>query len=63
MANDFNYKNAYRLAVHTNRELHATIETYKALIAAIKHENDQLKEENRKMRDRIDYLEDIQHWN
>ena len=59
---DFNYKNAYKLAVQTNRELHAAIETYKALLASVKHEADQLKTENKQLRDRIDYLEDIQNW-
>ena len=38
MATDFNYKNAYRLAVQTNRELHASIEAYKVLLDATKEE-------------------------
>lgn len=32
----FNYKNAYKLAIQTNRELHITLDSYK-----IMHENDQ----------------------
>ena len=59
---DFNYKNAYKLAIQTNRELHAAIESYKMLLASMKNEVDQLKSENKKLRDRIDYLEDIQNW-
>ena len=35
---DFNYKNAYRLAIQTNRELHASIEAYKVLLDAAKAE-------------------------
>ena len=35
---EFNYKNAYRLAVQTNRELHASIEAYKTLLDAAKAE-------------------------
>lgn len=32
----FNYKNAYKLAIQTNRELHITLDSYKSM-----HENDQ----------------------
>lgn len=32
----FNYKNAYKLAIQTNRELHITLDSYKAM-----HEQDQ----------------------
>lgn len=32
----FNYKNAYKLAIQTNRELHITLDSYKVM-----HENDQ----------------------
>jgi len=32
----FNYKNAYKLAIQTNRELHMTLDSYKVM-----HENDQ----------------------
>lgn len=32
----FNYKNAYKLAIQTNRELHITLDSYKVM-----HDNDQ----------------------
>lgn len=32
----FNYKNAYKLAIQTNRELHITLDAYKVM-----HDNDQ----------------------
>jgi len=32
----FNYKNAYKLAIQTNRELHISLDSYKAI-----HEQDQ----------------------
>lgn len=32
----FNYKNAYKLAIQTNRELHMTLDSYKVM-----HEEDQ----------------------
>ena len=35
---EFNYKNAYRLAIQTNRELHGTIDAYKTLLDAAKAE-------------------------
>ena len=35
---DFNYKNAYKLAIQTNRELHSAIEAYKTLLDAAKVE-------------------------
>ena len=34
----FNYRNAYRLAVQTNRELHASIDAYRELLDAAKTE-------------------------
>ena len=34
----FNYRNAYRLAVQTNRELHASIDAYRELLDAAKAE-------------------------
>ena len=38
MPNDFNYKNAYRLAIQTNRELHGALDAYKVLLDAAKQE-------------------------
>jgi hypothetical protein len=54
---DFNYKNAYKLAIQTNRELHAALETYKSLLAAMKAELDEVKAENKELKYRIEGLE------
>ena len=62
MAADFNYRNGYRLAVQTNRELHATIEAYKTLLDAVKDELARVYDENQQLKDRIEYLEQIQNW-
>jgi predicted nuclease with TOPRIM domain len=53
----FNYKNAYKLAIQTNRELHISLDAYKSMydesqkeIQNCKAEIARLQEEIRKMR-------------
>lgn len=59
---EFNYRNAYRLAIQTNRELHSAIEAYKTLLDAAKAEVARVYEENQKLKERVEYLEQIQEW-
>lgn len=46
---EFNYRNAYRLAIQTNRELHASIEAYKVLLDAAKDELEKCYEQINKL--------------
>lgn len=52
----FNYKNAYKLAIQTNRELHISLDSYKAMheqdlreLEAARKEIARLREEIRQM--------------
>ncbi len=43
---NFNYKNAYKLAVQTNKELHKTLDSYKYMLEEAEKEIERLQHEN-----------------
>ena len=64
---EFNYKNAYKLAIQTNKGLHDTLDAQQALLDSLQkelircHEEiDDLRQTNQKLEN---YIDDIERWN
>ena len=49
----FDFKNAYRLAVQTNRELHLTLDSYKAMYEQAQQDLKAAREEVSRLRDQL----------
>ncbi len=55
---EFNYKNAYKLAVRTNKELHDTIDSYTAMLEELQQELERVTRENDELRRTIKIMQD-----
>lgn len=49
----FNYKNAYKLAIQTNKELHMSIDSYKVMLGELQRELEEKKQEIIELRDQL----------
>lgn len=49
----FNYKNAYKLAIQTNRELHISLDAYKVMNENLQKDLKKANEEINRLRDEI----------
>ena len=49
----FNYKNAYKLAIQTNRELHISLDSYKVMYENAQQELEAARKEIARLREEI----------